>query len=220
MTLRRTATSPWRTLSGPLLVCLVTAACAEGRESETPLVVTGGTSGNGGSHVGAGGGGGGAEAPFCTTSDNAAALESFELELEPGGRRVEGARGVADLTFRCQFVGADGDPAKGCEPETLTLIQALGNDDDLADEEEALANCLRGCLAEDVREVSQSCRDCFAIQTACESRFCLGICQTDANYVCGECIDESGCLVEFQACSGLPPISARDLRTRDQPDRR
>ena len=216
MRLRRSAMGSWRALSGPVaLLCLVAVACQEGEASDTSLVVGGGTPGNGGTsadaghggggHGGAAGRGGSASAPFCTTSENAAA--------------VEGAQGVADLTFDCQFVGADGDPDNGCEPETIDLITALGEDDDLADEEEALAICLSGCLAEYASEISQDCLDCFASQTACESRFCRGICQTDANYVCGECIDEFGCLVAFQACSGLPPVSARNLRTREQPDR-
>ncbi|MEM9731825.1 MAG: hypothetical protein AAF997_24830 [Myxococcota bacterium] len=226
MTLRRSAMGSWVALSGLWgLLCLGAAGCAGGQEAETPLVVGGGdggtpaVGGRGGNGGHAGAGGVVAEAPFCTTSANASAIERFEIETSPSNPPVEGAQGVAELTFNCQFVGADGNPANGCEPETIDLILALGDDDDLADEEEALATCLSGCLGEYAGEVSQRCLDCFAIQTACESRFCLAICQTDQNYVCGECIDEFGCLVAFQACSGLPPVSARNLRTREEPDR-
>ncbi|KPK14791.1 MAG: hypothetical protein AMJ62_11865 [Myxococcales bacterium SG8_38] len=171
-------------LLGLVLPSLSVSACA----SNEPPTVSGGGNGlpptgtirDGGSNDADGGADAGMDAAVDGGEPIGACNNQDDLAVIEDGTRLR------DATRYCSFVFCAGLAGDGVFSR--------------------FSRCVTSCITMTVPELSSECAACYGnIESCGEEAFCRGRCQNNfCAPLCLECLNEAGCVSEFEACRGLP----------------
>lgn len=133
----------------------------------------------------------------------------FSTSAPDAADRCEGLRCGQD---ECVIAEATG-PGSVCQGSAALLCDATLRDvtgacaRDNAFSTDAVGDA-RQCMFDspELSSVPNACIECFVERTACARDFCLVQCVAGDSPACDQCQRDNGCLVAFDACTGLPAL--------------
>jgi hypothetical protein len=128
-------------------------------------------------------------APDVPAAADAAAEDGGAGPEDAGAPPAGACTNAADQAWFAANEGAIGPAIEGCAPQCILS----------PDQRPCAFDCLRGAGL----GLSDACLDCFAGNTACALASCALPCGFGSDAECDRCQRDSGCIGDFEECSGI-----------------